>query len=55
MYYIFMVQRVFQDSFSKPLVTIHGAVRSTARPPSDNVMVPVGIQPIDLGFLWISN
>ena len=36
------------------MVTVHGAVRPAARPPSDKVMVPVGIQPIAGGnFKWL--
>jgi hypothetical protein len=40
---------------TKPLtVTVHGAVRPAARPPSDKVVVPVGIQPIARGnFKWL--
>jgi len=35
-------------------VTVHGAVRSAARPLFDKVVVPVGIQPIARGnFKWL--
>ena len=36
------------------MVTIHWGVRPAARPPSDKVIVPVGIQPIAGGnFKWL--